>query len=679
MKTIWLVCALLAVVFASGAVAADWTNAGPQGGMVPCIAIDPDDSTTVYAGTAIGVFKSTDRAATWSNSGLNGWKVNSLFIDPRNTSTLYAAADFTPDPDADTITKVFKSTDAGATWNDLVTGATLLAIDPQDTSTLYALAGGYPQGLYKSVDGGANWTRLTAFSAGLFAVGLVIDPQNHNTLYAPVMGDFAAHTVSSVYKSTDGGASWKESVNGLQTTFSLNDVANALPFAGGGLTIDPKIPGTIYATTFAAGVFKSTDGAANWHAANSGMPNNPAAFPTCCLAAVAIDPQNTSTLYALAANDVVYKSVNGGSSWRAVSSGLWQGLIGSYPLTRPLTIDPQDSNTVYAATQIGVFRSTDGAATFNGYSWPRATPISSLVIDPQSTVYAGSIGVSRSTDTGTSWTPANSGMPQGYTVVALAVDPHAPATIYAGTDAYECGTGYAVGIYKSADGGANWTDTRSGIGCGITALAADPQNPGTVYAGNQYHGVYKSTDGGASWNTANAGLPSGFVGPAVNALAVDPQNSGTLYASAAGGLFKSTDGAASWSKTGLTAAATALAIDPQNSSTVYAAAPTGLFQSTDGGATWQNLFASSPIAVYAVTIHPQNSAMIFAGTDTGVVESTDGGATWAPIPGGPAIVRILALDPQDSGTIYAGGPGGLFATSLTPAFSEAAHSRRASN
>src|SRR5207245_2080938 len=99
--------------------------------------------------------------------------------------------------------------------------------------------------------------------------------------------------------------------------------------------------------------------------------------------------------------------------------------------------------------------------------------------------------------------------PEGGFIPALTVDPQNPSTVYAGTDG---------GVFKSTNGGANWSAANSGLtATDVRALAVDPQNPSTVYAGGD--GVFKSTNGGATWNAANSGL----LGTGVAALAVDPQ------------------------------------------------------------------------------------------------------------------------------------------------------------
>ena len=141
-----------------------------------------------------------------------------------------------------------------------------------------------------------------------------------------------------------------------------------------------------------------------------------------------------------------------------------------------------------------------------------------------------------------------------------------------------------------AYGGFNvWTPIGPDGGF-ILALAVDPRTPATVYAGTQNGGLFKTTNGGRSWKNAHVGLADS----AVNALAIDPTNSKTLYAGTDDGLFKSTNGGASWSaaSNGLPQAPVAdLVIDPVTPTTLYAGVflitgGGGVFKSTNGGASW---------------------------------------------------------------------------------------------
>ena len=160
---------------------------------------------------------------------------------------------------------------------------------------------------------------------------------------------------------------------------------------------------------------------------------------------------------------------------------------------------------------------------------------------------------SSATDVGTS------NGPEGGVVLALAIDPATPATLYAGTD--------GSGVYKSTNGGGNWSMVNGGTtNRYVWALAIDPVTPATLYTGT-INGVFKSTNGSGNWSA------TGLHGAGIPALAIDPATPATLYAATGGGVLKSTNGGGDWSAvdTGLTSGAVyALAIDPAAPTTLYA-------------------------------------------------------------------------------------------------------------
>jgi photosystem II stability/assembly factor-like uncharacterized protein len=245
-------------------------------------------------------------------------------------------------------------------------------------------------------------------------------------------------------------------------------------------------------------------------------------------------------------------------------------------------------------------------------------------------------------------------------ISALAADPTTPGTIWAG------GTG--GGVYKSTDAGQSWTPFHNGIpNIAVRALAIDPTNPTTIYAGTSGSGVYKTTNGGMSWDPANLGLASN-----IRSLAIDPVFPSIVYAGSDGvGMYKTVLGGALWAQinvgfTGNTV--TALAIDPSNTNRVYAATiGAGVFLTTTGGASWGNVnsgvFEDLPLQVLSLAMDPSDSSTVYAGTMTnGVYKTIVGFGNWNNINTGLTNLEVhaLAIDPLRPTTVFAATAAGIF-------------------
>jgi len=505
--------------------------------------------------------------------------------------------------------------------------------------------------VFKSTDGGTSWSAVNSGLDFNILHGynhisvLAIDPQDPNTLYASgYYGGDCEDCDDAFFKTTDAGASWTSVGLGSVTVFAL--------------AIDPKNSGTVYAGT-SAGVYKTTNAGASWVAAKTRLASD--ANGRVVIPALAIDPQNPDTVYAADIYTGLLKTSDAGASWTTVNAEL-RSTSPTDLLT--LRIDPQDPATIYAGTDAGVFKTTDAGANWSvvnaglQFTLYGHLPVSILAVDPQSSavyvVDAGWQDLFKSTDGGASWAGTLAREPSGLVVRgarlntnALAIDPRNPRTLYVAGSYIQSGQpSGGTGVIKSTDGGTSWNVMSSGLpspsssnfGVVFTSLAIDPQNTGTVYAGNLVQGLsvrgdglFKTTNGGASWTSA------GLAGYSrVDVLAVDPRSQGTLYARATvfgqtapiGWLFKTTNGGASWTEvdSGLTGYINALAIDPQNPSTLYAGSGSGVFRSTDGGSTWETL--NSGLTTLAVS--------------------------------------TLAIDAQNPSTLYAGGAGGVFAITFAP-------------
>src|SRR5262249_42020756 len=262
---------------------------------------------------------------------------------------------------------------------------------------------------------------------------------------------------------------------------------------------------TIYAlapqsSTSSGNIFRSTDGGGNWTAISS----------VSGVGSFVIDPNNSATIYA-ATNHGVLKSTDGGASWATAKTGRTGNFVSM------LTIVPGAASTLYAVTYPnGIFKSTDGAASWNaigeGLSAPTSLSPSSVTVDPvaPSILYAVTPrgAIFKSADGGESWSVIKSAGPGGFagTVLSLAIDPVTPSTIYAGSfAAFDCcPPSGSAGISKSTDGGQTWKAVHDGIPSGafVTSVVIDPGNPSTIYGAytsNTSWGIIKSTNRGETW------------------------------------------------------------------------------------------------------------------------------------------------------------------------------------
>ncbi len=287
--------------------------------------------------------------------------------------------------------------------------------------------------------------------------------------------------------------------------------------------------------------------------------------------------------------------------------------------------------------------------------------VNAVAIDPvaPNVVYAGTQkGVFKSSNGGLSWSDPSNGALDGTNVHCLAIDPLTPTNVYAGT---------GRGVLKSTNGGATWSDTRTAGAIynlifgseRSTIYAADFDDSGGYPAPSA---VYKSTDGGEAWSRVAAGFS---ISP--RTLVIDPTEPSTLYAGTPdfGGIYKSVDGGSTWRGRAIYGDyVTALALDPLDPSTLYASISawasdySDFVKSTDAGSTWRSLSISGMIAL---AFDPRDPSTLYAATYSGVFRSTDGGVQWHEFNTGLTDRRIAALAIDWTGTrLHAGGVGGVF-------------------
>jgi photosystem II stability/assembly factor-like uncharacterized protein len=524
-------------------------------------------------------------------------------------------------------------------------------VDARDPSVVYAATF---RGLYKSVDYGETWSATSLRLDDVEA--LVIDPSNPAILWAGTGGEG-----DNLFRSVDGGVIWTGS-DIPPDAYSYSPVGGRIT----ALAIDPVNPSIVYAGEN-TGIFKSSDGGATW--SRSGYDGG--------VSCLVLDLARSETLYACFYGNVL-KTEDAGASWSRVLSGSGSAVV---------ALDSTHPETVYAGTglrpsperEAGLFKSTDGARTWGAVNEGMGTAtVLALVADPTAPerLYTGLSSSAdplwRTVDGGESWNAASGvGFDIGVrSVSAIASTPS--------SDALFAASGF--GIFKSADGGENWSGDAFQFGpTVIWTLAIDPLNPNLVYAGTfccttrafVVGGVYRSSDQGTTWFFSAAGLREDASGRSIYSLVVDPID-GAVFAGTGAGLFKSPNGGISWVPSGLDGIQiSSLRFDPLVSSTLYAGSyGGGVFKSTDRGTTWFPIIAGlTNMNVGAIEVDPIRRNTVYVGTyGGGIFRTTDGGASWFPFNEGLSNLYVTSLAISSlGGTIHAGTWGaGVFDFEFLP-------------
>jgi len=307
-----------------------------------------------------------------------------------------------------------------------------------------------------------------------------------------------------------------------------------------------------------------------------------------------------------------------------------------------IALHPKNPNILYIATNDYIYKSRDEGRSWEAISHGMShSRVIAMAIDPAypATVYAGTKGdaVYKSYDGGQRWVSQRTGL-DDVTVTSvvnqIVFEPTNNIRLFAAT---------TMGVFESEDGGDTWTKRMAGMKeiLMVVTLAIDPFRPDIMYAGTS-GGVYKSSDRARTWTKVHQGMISSDVlssGRAlmVNTVLIDPQRPDTVYAATLNGLYKTEDGARSWTRTEQDLPdqmISALALDPSWPGTLYVAGRQGVFKSIDGGRTWQGKNAGlASLNVRSLALSPEDPKTIYLGTNgSGLYRSRDGGETWETLP-----------------------------------------------
>ena len=594
-----------------------------------------------------GVFVSKDGGKTWDEAKIDGSQYSAITIGSQNTSTLYVAGRHFPngedcedEEDEDDCTPeknsaIFISNDFGTSWiksssipkgvfkeieleegqeleEEDIDKVTVLYVSPSDDDQIFV---GTSNLLLKSNDRGSSWESLSDTFHRSDIKGLAIHPNNPNIIYAriglytfsdcsDVDNDDADYEESvskycpGIYKSTDGGESWKllEEVTGdpSEGGVYINEYNDSEIYSvfgretfvskNGGISSDvfldtkehPIIPdvgveiitfGESESEVFMAGlqgVYRTYDNGKTWIESNTGFVGSEV---------VDLVTSLDGTMYATTYNLGIFKSTDGGKNWVFASFGIknWYGM--------QLATHPEDADTLFTTTNGGVYKSTNagksweliggsdlcddedagGNCHYHGIVVEKEAPFKVLVGSGGDQYAKEGVGLTGSEDNGESWRNSDDGFIRDVHVSKLVIDPNNNNVFYATTQGeteYTDKVGDGAGVFKSTDRGNNWTQINNGLNSLETnVLAVDPNDSDVLYLGTDDDGIYKSINGGENWKKL---IPTASFG--VGDIIVDPQNSNNVYMGTVDyfrlsesrgvlgdfGVYKSTDGGTTW-------------------------------------------------------------------------------------------------------------------------------------
>ena len=388
---------------------------------------------------------------------------------------------------------------------------------------------------------------------------------------------------------------------------------------------------------------------------------------------IVINPVDTNVMYCGSVSGGVWKTTNGGAQWFPTTDAAPNLAVNS------LAMDPTNPNILYAATGegslpidalrgVGVLKTADGGTTWttlNNFANPDLSfsyyYINKIVVNSRvpGTLYAGMLGgIWKSTDAGASWSKLNVPITSSRACMDLVANPSNPNTLYA-----SFGWRSPDGVYKTVDAGRTWSKLTNGFPARSTnyhriSLAIATTDTNIIFAcladSNEYtHSIQKSTNSGASWFALTPpfdndqlinGTHLGGQGWYDNVIAVDPTNSQIVYTGGIN-LFKSTDGGTTWNRFsdgyagGIHVDQHAIVFSPRNASTIFFGNDGGVFKTTDAGATYSTLNNGlTTVQFYSIAVHPSkeiyyggtqdNGTMRFDGTSWAQVLGGDGGPTF---------------------------------------------------
>ncbi|MGI9036473.1 MAG: WD40/YVTN/BNR-like repeat-containing protein [Pyrinomonadaceae bacterium] len=564
----------------------------------------------------------------WRTVGPSGGDVRTIVVDPKDKNRLFIS---TLDG------QVYKSTDAAKSWElsanfdrpQLVLDQ--LLIDTRDSNIIYT--SGHRQntgGFFKSTDGGATWKEAKELRNEAIHA-MVQSTKNPNMM---LVG-----TLTGVWISQNSGDDWKK----IESP--------TMPINIDSLAIDPNDLETIYAGTFWR-PYKTTDGGKNWKLISKGMIDDYAVF------AIEIDSKNPNHIIASACSGI-YETQDKGELWKKV-----QGIPSQSRRTRDILQNPALPNAIYAATTEGFWMTSDGGKTW-ALTTQRELEVNSIAVNPDepNKVYIGTnnYGVMVSNDGGKNFVQSNGNFSSRLTY-SITPDIERSNRLYATTINTATGGGF---IFVSDDGGQTWLPSSKNMAINRVipyTILQDKTNPNTIYLATNL-GMYQSLDRGNSWSpmlpppppkTKRRVAPRSARGKRRTVVKKTAEQIAAEQAAQ-----QAAEQAAQNHVAALTDKINFLSRTEDGKNGMFAGTAKGLYRTYDTSKGWDriNFGDGFDTQVFTVAVSAQNPQTIWVGTSTGgVIVSKDDGATWEKVSGVPDAIPVvaIAIDPLRPENIYVG-------------------------
>jgi len=652
-----------------------WRHIGPlRGGRTVGAAGVAQQPNIFYIGVNNGgVWKTTDFGQTWTPifDDQPTQSIGTVAVAPSDPNIIYVGSgEGLQRPDLSVGDGLYKSTDAGRTWQHLglrearQIGAVL--VDPKDPNRLFVAALGHPygpndeRGVYRSLDGGRTFQRVLSKDENTGAIDLAFDPSNAQTVYAVLWaarqapweyGNAYTGPASGLFKSTDGGGTWQPLTRGLPT------------FADGlsriGIGIAPNNPNRIYAwvTAKTSGLYRSDDAGASWTLMNT---ENRVWGRGDDFANVRVDPNNAEIVYA--ANTSTYKSTDGGRTFTAFT-----GAPGGNDY-HTIWINPANANIILIASDQGATITVNGGQTWSSWYNQPTAQMFHVTADNRFPYWvyggqqeSGSAGVASRSDFGAITTRDwhTVGVEEyGY----AAPDPLHPGVIFGGkVTRYDERTGdvQQVGPIVVRDDKDRFVRTAP--------ILFSPADPHVLYFATQR--LYKTINYGQSWSIispdlSRAGTSSAQAVPSslgvyageaaksehrgvIYSIGPSPLNVNVIWTGSDDGVVHVTkDGGAHWSDVtpkALTPWSKVTQIDASHfdANAAYISVSRFrvddltplVFRTHDAGKTWTQITRgmADNASVNVVREDPKVKGLLFAGTERAVYVSFNDGDDWQPL------------------------------------------------